>query len=175
MSGPRRRARVLIVTGPGKGKTTSALGVVLRSLGHGKRVLLTRFAKTVHSGELTLLSKAEGLTILAGDRGMTPSKNHPDYLKHVAAARELFDRTRAAAPEFDLVVMDEICGLTSRGMITEDEVAAFLAGLRPDQAAVLTGRGAGLKLLAAADTVSEIACLKHGYARGIAAQEGIEL
>lgn len=174
MSAKSIRARVLVVTGPGKGKTTSAMGVVLRSLGHGKKVLLARFAKTSRSGELEILSRLEGLAILAGDRGMTPPRTHPDYPKHVAAARDLFARTREAAPGYDLLVLDEICGITSRNMLAEDEVTAFLAGLRPDQAAVLTGRGAGLKLLAAADTVSEIGCLKHCYACGVKAQEGME-
>ena len=168
------RARILVITGPGKGKTTSAMGIILRSLAHGRRTLLARFAKTFHSGELAVLENMPGLTILAGDRGMTPPPSHPDYPLHVAAARELFSRVAERAGDADTIVLDEICGITSRGMIDEAEVVAFLKGLRPGQAAVLTGRGAGLDLLAAADTVSEVQNLKHGYARGIAAQPGVE-
>lgn len=167
-------ARVLVITGPGKGKTTAALGMVLRSLSYGEKVLLTRFTKAAHSGELDILGKQPNITILSGKYGMTPPPTSPEYPAHVAAAKELFEATRAAAPANDLIVMDEICGVTARGMVGQDEVAAFVRGLRPDQTVVLTGRGAGEKLLAVADTVSEILCIKHGYQRGINAQKGVE-
>ncbi len=172
---PSGRARILIVTGPGKGKTTAALGIVLRGLATGGKVLLARFTKAAHSGELDILGSLPGMTILSSSRGMTPPAGHPDYPRHVAAARDLFERTRAAAPDHRFIVLDEICGVVARGMLAEDEVAAFLAGLRGDQTAVLTGRGAGPGLIAIADTVSEILCLKHGYARGIEAQRGVEM
>lgn len=170
-SGPR----VLVITGPGKGKTTAACGVILRSAAHGKKTLLTRFAKTTRSGELSIIEKLPEVVIFQGDRGMTPPPTHPDYPLHVAAARKLFDETKARADEFDTIVMDEICGITSRGMIGEGEVVDFLRSLRPEQTVVLTGRGAGVELIAAADTVSEIQCLKHGYMRGLPAQEGVEM
>ncbi len=168
------RARILVITGPGKGKTTAALGIVLRSLGHGKKTLLTRFTKAAPSGELDILSKLPGLTILSGDCGMTPPREHPDYPRHAAAAQFLFAKTRAAAADYECIVMDEICGAVGKDLLREDEVVAFLDTLSPDQIAVLTGRGAGLRLIAAADTVSEISCLKHGYWRGFQAQEGVE-
>lgn len=162
------------MTGPGKGKTTAALGVILRSLSYGRTVLLARFAKARHSGELDILGRFPDVRILGGGLGMTPPPDHPDYPKHALAAREQFAEMRRLAGGFDVVVMDEICGMTSRGMLDEAEVVAFLAGLRPDQCAVLTGRGAGNALIAAADTVSEIGCVKHGFTRGISAQEGVE-
>lgn len=168
------RARILVITGPGKGKTTAALGIALRSLAAGKRVLLTRFAKTRRSGEVDILGGLPGVSILSGSCGMTPPPNHPDFQKHAAEARRLFEETRSRAEEFDLLVMDELCGMTARNMVKEDEAVAFLASLRPDQTAVATGRGAGLKLIAAADTVSEVLSLKHGYAKGVHAQAGVE-
>lgn len=168
------RARVLVITGPGKGKTTAALGMILRSLSYGRRVLLTRFAKARPSGELAVLADMPGMEILSGHFGMTPPPEHPDYPSHVQAARELFDAARRGASEFDLIVLDEICGMVSRDIVAEEEVATLAKSLRPEQSLVLTGRGAGVGLLAVADTVSEIGCVKHGYARGIAAQEGIE-
>lgn len=168
------KARILVITGPGKGKTTAALGVILRSLAYGRKILLTRFCKASPSGELTVFEKFPEITVLSGDRGMTPPPDHPEYPRHVEAARGLFEQTKARAAAYDLIVMDEICGVTARGMISEAEVADFLKNLRPDQAAVLTGRGAGELLVAAADTVSEVECVKHGYEQGIGAQEGIE-
>jgi cob(I)alamin adenosyltransferase len=170
-----QKARVLVFTGNGKGKTTAALGVILRSLSYGKRVLLVRFAKARHSGELDILGKLPGMTILSSRVGMTPAPDHSDYPEHQAVARELFREAERLVPEFDLIVLDEVCGLTSRGVLDERKVAAFAASLAPAQSIILTGRGAGTHLLAVADTVSEILCVKHGYEKGITAQEGIEL
>ncbi len=168
------RARIILITGPGKGKTTSAMGVVLRCLACGKSILLVRFTKVLNSGELDILRDLPGLDILSGVYGMPPPKEHPDYPKHAAAAKELFAKTRAAAARYDAVVLDEICGATDKGMIPEEEVVQFLRQLRPDQTVVLTGRGAGLGLIAAADTVSHVQDLKHGFRKGISAQEGVE-
>ena len=169
------RARVLLFTGPGKGKTTAALGMLLRCAAYGKKILWTRFTKAADSGELRLFDKLGSVTVLAGDCGMTPPPDHPDYPRHVAAARELFERTLAAAPAYDAVFLDEICGVTARGMIAEEAVAAFAQSLGAEQILVLTGRGAGPVLLACADTASEVQCLKHGYRRGVRAQKGVEL
>ncbi len=168
------RARVLVITGPGKGKTTAATGMILRSLSYGKKVLLTRFTKASHSGELDILEKLPGLTIVQGKYGMTPPRTHEDYPKHVKAAQDLFRRMQEMVDDFEVVVMDEICGVTARDMVSEEAVAAFVKGLDGDKTAILTGRGAGNKLLAVADTVSEILSLKHGYMRGISAQKGVE-
>ena len=169
-----KKARIVILTGEGKGKTTSALGMILRALGYGKKVLLVRFCKTAFSGELAVFEKMDGIAIRNGSRGMTPAREHPDYPRHVECARELFSFAETSASEYDMIVMDEICGVVARNMIDEMEVVAFLSRLRPDQAAILTGRGAGARLVEAADTVSEILCVKHGYQEGIEAQEGIE-
>lgn len=169
------KARIVILTGPGKGKTTSALGMILRALGHGKKVLLVRFCKAAFSGELAVLEAMDGIAVRSGECGMTPPPDHPDYPRHVRCARELFACARAEAEKADLIVLDELCGVAARGMIGDDEIVDFLARLRPEQAAILTGRDAGERLVEAADTVSEILCVKHGYQRGIEAQAGIEL
>ncbi len=169
-----RRARIIVITGPGKGKTTSAMGVVLRCLACGKSILLARFTKVANSGELDILRDLPGLDIMSGAYGMTPPKEHPDYPKHAAAARELFAKTCSVAPQYDALVLDEICGVTEKGMVTEEDVVRFLSNLRSDQTVVLTGRGAGLGLIAVADTVSEVQDVKHGFRKGIVAQEGVE-
>ncbi|MCC8164683.1 MAG: cob(I)yrinic acid a,c-diamide adenosyltransferase [Planctomycetes bacterium] len=168
------RARTLIFTGNGKGKTTAMIGVIVRSLGCGKNVLLVRFAKARHSWELDILSTFPGIDIVSGNYGMTPPASHPDFEKHAEAARDLFRQARERADKYDLICLDEICGIVARNMVTEDEVVDFVKSLRPDQAVVMTGRGAGVKLIAVADTVSEVNVVKHGYMRGIEAQEGIE-
>lgn len=172
---PMAKARILVVTGPGKGKTTAALGIAMRSLAGGRRVLLTRFTKAAHSGEVGFLDGMAGLAILGGACGMTPPPEHPDFSRHAEEAARLFAETRRMAGDFDTLILDEMIGVVARGMVPEAEVVAFLSALRPDQVAVLTGRGATPALIAAADTVSEILDIKHGYRRGIHAQEGVEL
>lgn len=169
------KARIVVLTGPGKGKTTSAVGMALRALAHGKTVLIARFCKTAFSGEIAMLEKLAGVTILSGACGMTPPPDHPDHRRHADCARGLFESAKTAAPAFDMVVLDEICGVVARAMIAESEVVEFLHSLRPNQAAILTGRGAGVRLVETADTVSEIRCVKHGFHQGIEAQKGIEL
>ncbi len=172
-----RAARILVLTGDGKGKTTSALGMILRALGHGQRVLLARFCKAAPSGELAALAhftESGLLTVLHGDCGMTPPAEHPDFHRHKEAANALFTGVRAAASGCDLLVLDEVCGAVAKDLLDAEDVVRFLAALRGDQAAVLTGRNACEKILDAADTVSEVVCVRHGYARGIPAQDGIE-
>lgn len=168
------QARILVFTGSGKGKTSAALGIVLRSLAHGKKVLLTRFCKARHSGELDILQTYPGMTIISGTCGMTPPESDPQYPNHRAAAQDLFDNTRDNAAGYDVIVMDEVCGAAAKQLLDDSEVVDFLLGLRPNQIAVLTGRNASPALLAMADTVSEIMCLKHGFDCGIPAQAGVE-
>ncbi len=171
------RPRILVLTGDGKGKTTSALGMVLRALGHGGRVLFVRFCKTAESGELAALAHfVEGgaLVILAGDRGFTPAADHPDFPLHVACARGLFACVGEEAAGFGMIVLDEICGAVARGLLSEGDVLGFLAALRPDQCVVLTGRNASARLVDAADTVSDICCVKHAFRQGIPAMNGVE-
>lgn len=175
--GNAQRARILVLTGGGKGKTTSALGMLLRALGHGHKVLLARFCKAAESGELPVLHslrERRPLIILGGDCGMTPPPDHPDFPKHAACARELFERVRAASRMQDMIILDEVCGAVARGLLAEDSVLQFLDALLPGQSVILTGRGASARLLGAADTASEIRSLKHGHEAGIAAQDGIE-
>lgn len=169
------KARILVITGPGKGKTTAAAGLALRAVARGRAVLITRFAKSGRSGEIDVLSSLSGVSVLSGACGMTPPPGHPDFPRHVAEARRLFRETCSRAARAQTLVLDEICGAVARGLVDEAEVVGFLEGLDGDQVAVLTGRGAGPGLLAVADTVSEILSLKHGYERGIDAQPGVEL
>ncbi|MDR0361641.1 MAG: cob(I)yrinic acid a,c-diamide adenosyltransferase [Planctomycetota bacterium] len=173
-SAKRGRARVLVVTGEGKGKTTAAAGILLRALGPGQKARLVRFAKTAPSGEMAILSALPNLTVVSGDKGMTPPPDDPRFPAHAAAARELFGRASAAAGDFDLIVLDEILGVVARRMIAEGDVLAFLSALRPEQAVILTGRGATPGIIDRADTVSDIASVKHAYDAGIAAEPGIE-
>lgn len=169
-----QRPRILVFTGDGKGKTTAALGMAWRFLGHGKSVLLVRFCKNRPSGETLALAAYPGALILNSTRGMTPPPDHPDYPEHREAARSLLAEAAGAAAKFDLVVFDEVCGAIKRGLLEEASVLAFLDTLASFQTLACTGRGASLGLLARADTASDIIPLKHAYGKGIPAQEGVE-
>ncbi len=98
-----KKARILVLTGDGKGKTTSALGMLLRALGHGQKALLVRFCKAAPSGELAALARfaEEGtLAIRSGDCGMPPQRDHPDFPRHAEAAQRLLATACSAAPEY---------------------------------------------------------------------------
>ncbi len=172
MSG--KKPRIVLITGDGKGKTTSAAGMALRFIAKQGKVLIARFCKTQTSGEIEVLARFDQVEIIASTRGMVPPRNHPDYPQHAAAAEQLFARLQRRAPEFDLLYLDEICVAVACGLLEENAVLEFLDQVGPEQTVILTGRNAGPGLLAKADTASEILCLKHGYRRGIAAERGVE-
>lgn len=170
----RTRPRTLLFTGPGKGKTTAAAGLILRALAAGRLTLLVRFCKAGPSGEVAMLSRFPGLVVLSADCGRTPPADHPDFSRHRAAAGWLLGRAEALAPGFGVVVLDEICGAVARKLVPEAGVLALRGGMRRGQTLVLTGRYASPGLIAAADTVSEILCLKHAFDQGVTAEEGVE-
>lgn len=169
-----KRARILLFTGPGKGKTTAALGTLLRAVGRGGNVLLAQFCKNSPSSELDALAGIPSVTILRGGLGIPPPPTSPNHAEHARAARELFARVEADAEKYTLVILDEVCGAVAKELVPEARVLAFLRALRPDQSVILTGRNATPAFIAAADTVTEMTCLKHCFNRGTAAQEGIE-
>ena len=169
-----KQARILIFTGSGKGKTTAAFGMALRFLARRQKVLIARFCKNKTSGEVESLASFPGVRVISSTHGMTPPPEHPEFPAYAAAAQSVFGAVCDAAPGYDFIVMDEICGAAARGLVNEKDVTDFLKSLHPEQTAALTGRDAGQELMAAADTVSEILCLKHGYSRGIDAQAGVE-
>lgn len=167
-------ARVLLLTGEGKGKTTAALGIILRCVGAGKRVVLVRFCKARSSGELSALQHLPGVRVLNGPCGRPPPVADPAWVQHRAAAQDLWGQARSAAVETECVVLDEACLAAARGLLDAEEVAQWARTQPADHIVVLTGRGAVPELIAAADTVSNIVNIKHGLDAGIAAQPGVE-
>jgi cob(I)alamin adenosyltransferase len=169
--------RTLIFTGDGKGKTTAAFGMVMRAIGHGQRVLIVQFLKSnANSGELKVLTLLPGVEWVQMGRGFVPHPDHADYPAHreMAVAALEFAREHIAAGTHNLIVLDEICGAVARGLIEEDAVLTALADPGRVANIVLTGRSAMPGLIGAADTVTEMQVVKHGYASGIPAQKGVE-
>lgn len=170
--------RILILTGDGKGKTTSAFGMALRALGRGWRVAVVQFIKHEGSGgEVVALRRFPEAEVICSGLGFTPKRaDSPQWTRHEAAAKEGWRQARRLLqdPAVGLVVLDEIFYPVRFGMIDADELAACLQELPEGKVAVLTGRNAPERLLRVADTVSQIECVKHALQSGVAAQEGFE-
>jgi cob(I)alamin adenosyltransferase len=173
-----RRGLILINTGPGKGKTTAALGTALRAVGNGMRVLMLQFLKgSWHYGELDAAEAfGEKFVLKQMGRGFVKvggAKTDPEDIRLVEAA---WAEAREAiySGEWDMVILDEINYAISYKMLDPEVVAAALRG-RPEMVhVILTGRSAHPLLVEMADTVTEMREVKHAYEKGILAQRGIE-
>jgi cob(I)alamin adenosyltransferase len=171
------RGRVLIFTGDGKGKTTAALGMALRAYGHGIAVILVQFVKSDKAtGEFTALSGLAGVEIRVAGLGFVPPQRDPSFAAHCRAAEEGLAIAGEAvrSGRYGLVILDEICYAVARKLVAEASILGLIREAAPGVTVVLTGRGATEGLIAAADTVSEIRAVKHGFDSGRKAQKGVE-
>ncbi|MBU4372437.1 MAG: cob(I)yrinic acid a,c-diamide adenosyltransferase [Proteobacteria bacterium] len=169
--------RILIFTGDGKGKTTAALGMVLRAHGHAIPVSAIQFVKSdTETGEFAALKAMAGVEIYVTGLGFVPRPTDPRFADHRRAAEEglRIAGEAASSGRYGMVVLDEICTAVTLNLLAEDAVLALLREAAPDCTVVLTGRGATEGLIQAADTVSEVRCIKHGFDSGRKAQKGVE-
>jgi cob(I)alamin adenosyltransferase len=173
-----RQGLLLINTGPGKGKTTAALGTALRAVGNGMRVLMLQFFKgSWHYGELDAVeSFRENFVLKQMGRGFVKvggAETDPEDIRLVQAA---WAEAREAiySGDWDMVILDEINYAISYGMLDAAVVAEALRGRPAMVHVILTGRNAHPLLVELADTVTEMREVKHAYQKGIPAQRGIE-
>jgi cob(I)alamin adenosyltransferase len=169
------RGYVQVYTGDGKGKTTAALGLALRASGHGMRTYIGQFMKGQDYGELHTLREHPYITIEQyGDpRCIRREEITPE---HVAQARQGLERARKVmlSGQYDIIVLDEVNVAIWFGLLSVDDVLAFL-DQRPEHIEViLTGRHAPQELIERADLVTEMQEVKHYYQRGVTARKGIE-
>jgi cob(I)alamin adenosyltransferase len=170
---------VQVYTGDGKGKTTAALGLALRATGHGMRTYIGQFMKGQHYGELDALRDHPLITVEQyGDvRCIRREEVTPE---HVAQARRGLERARQAmlglspGGRYDVVVLDEVNVSIWFGLLTVEEVLAFLDERPAHVEVILTGRRAPQELVERADLVTEMRQVKHYYQQGVAARKGIE-
>ena len=170
------RGLLIVITGNGKGKSTSAFGTVARALGHGFKVGVCQFIKSrTDTGEEAFLGKQPGVEWHVLGDGFTWDTQ--DSEQDIATAeRGWAVATRMLAdPEYQLVVLDELTYLLSYGYLDSDAVLDALAQRPLTQHVIVTGRGATDALIELADTVSIIADEKHAYRAGVKAQAGIDL
>jgi cob(I)alamin adenosyltransferase len=169
--------RILIFTGDGKGKTTSALGMALRAHGHGIPIAVIQFVKAdTRTGEYAALKKMENIETVMTGIGFVPGATDPRFADHCRAAEKGLQVAAdyLKSGQYGLVILDEVCVAVSLNLISEESVMEIIRQAAPGITIVLTGRGAPQGLIEIADTVSEIRVIKHGYDSGIKAQKGVE-
>ncbi len=172
-----RKGLVIVYTGPGKGKTTASLGMAIRALGHGMKVLIVQFLKSAEYGEHKVLKKLQGIDLYIGGKGFCRvcGDNLP-FSEHKSFAQNSLSYAYSAviSAKYDMVVLDEINCATSVKLIKVSEVMKLIRNKPENLHLVLTGRGAPKSVVKAADLVSEIIDIKHSYAKGVQAQVGVE-
>jgi cob(I)alamin adenosyltransferase len=166
---------LLVLTGNGKGKSSSAFGMVARMLGYGRRVAIFQFIKGADNvGERAFFSALPGVIWEKCGEGFTWETQSRE--RDIAAARAGWEKAKAALqdPDIALVVLDELTYLVTYRYLELEEIMPVLEARPPMQHVVITGRSAHKTLVDAADTVSAIADVKHAFRDGIRAQEGID-
>ena len=167
---------LIVHTGTGKGKSTAAFGLILRALGHGWRVGVVQFGKGAWaSGERTALERfADLVSWHTLGEGFTWETQ--DRTRDVAAAARAWDKALElmADDRIKLLVLDELNIALRYDHLPLAEVVAALAARRDDLHVVVTGRNAKPEMIAAADLVTEMQAVKHHFAAGVKAQQGIE-
>ena len=164
--------------GEGKGKTTAAMGLALRALGHGRRVLIAQFLKDGRSGELTVLKNlsgalvAESVPIADFTFRMTPEQVAETKRQQAAQLDSLFSMVTSKKP--DMVVFDELAMAMQLCLVDMGAAWRLIDEALKSGEVVLTGRYAPQELIRRADYVSEIVKHRHPYDLGLPAREGVE-
>jgi cob(I)alamin adenosyltransferase len=171
------KPRILLFTGHGKGKTTAALGMAFRASGHGMRTCIIQFIKGDTSvGEVLAAAVSTAVKIYPTGMGFTPPREDSRFEQHRAAAQAGLHKAAEVlkSHHYPIVVLDEICTAVSSGLIDEEQVKELCAKAPHGSCLVLTGRDATPALIALADTVTEMRCVKHALLSGRIAQDGVE-
>ena len=176
MSEKENKGLLMVFTGNGKGKTTAALGLAFRALGHGQRVAVIQFIKgSWHYGELESAGRfPDLLDFHVMGRGFTWKSDDLD--KDIAKAREAWQFACRLMGEnrHQLIILDELTYLVTYKMITEEELLKGLAARPAGMNVAVTGRDASAGLIEAANLVTEMREIKHPFQQGIKARKGVE-
>jgi cob(I)alamin adenosyltransferase len=173
-SATQERGLLIVITGNGKGKSTSGFGTVARAIGHGLNAAVVQYIKgTWACGERTLLENA-GVDFYVMGTGFT--WNTQDKEKDIAAAQEVWIKSKELLKDksIDLVLLDEITYMLAYKYIELDEVLTALKNRPVNQHVIITGRACHRDVIELADTVSEVQSIKHAFDNGIKAQKGID-
>lgn len=170
------RGVLILLTGNGKGKSSSGFGMVLRALGYDHSVGVVQFIKGVQlSGEeIFLKEKMPHVDFYQMGTGFT--WNTQDRSSDIAAAERTWEQASRMLqdPSLDLVLLDELTYMIAYKYLDEDMIIEALKNRPPEQSVIVTGRGGGSKLREICDTVSEVKEVKHAYNAGVKARKGVD-
>ena len=176
VTGPRiDKGLVIVNTGKGKGKTTAAMGVLVRAWGRGMNVIMFQFIKhsTANFGEQRAAQKM-GIEVRSMGAGFTWRSKDLDQSADLARAQWEDCKEAIASGEYDVIVLDEFTYPMHYGWLDTSEVIEILKARSEMQHVIITGRNAPEELMEYADLVTEMNVVKHPYQQGIKAQPGIE-
>ena len=172
----KRQGVVLVHTGEGKGKSSSAFGVAFRAAGWGMKVCVIQFIKGKwKTGEERAARQFDNIEWHALGDGFTWDTKNP--AQDIKTSREIWElcKAKVRSEEFDLVLFDEINYCSGYGWISGEEIANFIRDEKPKwMHIILTGRNAAAEVIEVADTVTEMKMIKHAYQSDIPATQGIE-
>ncbi len=175
----QRQGLTVVITGNGKGKTTSALGMALRACGHGMKVCIIQFMKgDLYAGEWDGIKLLKGdIELISTGKGFCGIQGNPySWEEHRANAQDAVDlvREKIAAGTYELLILDEINNAVKLNLVDLEQVLDLLEKKPPMLHLVLTGRDAHPQVVELADTVSEVCEIKHAYRKDIEPQPGID-
>jgi cob(I)alamin adenosyltransferase len=175
MSTASRKGMLIVNTGDGKGKSSSAFGVMLRAVARGWKVIVVQFIKSDkwQTGEKKMAEQL-GVTWITGGDGFTWESDDMDAT--IQAARDAWDSATDAitSGDYDLVILDEATYPVTFGWIDADRVVEVLEGRPVHVNVIITGRDADQRLIDIADTVTEMRKVKHAFDAGIVARKGLD-
>lgn len=167
---------IMVITGNGKGKTTSAFGQALRAVGQGYKVCIIQFMKGRKYGEILAIEKyIPNISIFQCGLDTFVTKDNPSP-EDVELAKQGMEKAREVLKEqkYDMIILDEINVAVDFKLVPEQEVIDLLKIKSPESTLILTGRYASDKIMKIADTVSDVTEVKHHYYAGVKGQAGIE-
>ncbi|MEZ5572678.1 MAG: cob(I)yrinic acid a,c-diamide adenosyltransferase [Halioglobus sp.] len=170
------RGVAVMLTGDGKGKSSSAFGMVMRALGYGQKVGVVQFIKgeQLSGEEIYLKEHCPQVTFYQMGTGFTWDTQ--DRSGDIAAAIRTWQVAKEMLrdPGYDLVVLDELTYMIAFDYLPQDEIIHAISDRPDNQSVVVTGRGGGSALQGVMDTVSEVREVKHAFRAGIMARKGVD-
>ncbi|MEZ4601324.1 MAG: cob(I)yrinic acid a,c-diamide adenosyltransferase [Syntrophotaleaceae bacterium] len=172
------RGLIVVITGNGKGKTTSALGMAVRACGHGLRTCIVQFMKgDLYAGEWDGVRQLDKVELISTGKGFCGIQGNPyPFEEHRANAQEAIRlvKEKMASGNFDILILDEINNALKLKLVDPEQVLEILQDKPPLMHLILTGRDAHPRVIELADTVSEVREIKHAYRKDIEPQPGID-
>jgi len=166
----------ILLTGNGKGKSSSAFGMVLRALGYGHKVGVVQFIKgeQLSGEEIYIKDRCPEVAFYQMGTGFT--WNTQDRSTDIAAAEKtwIFAEKLLRDPKMDLVILDELTYMLAYNYLDEDSILKSITQRPIEQSVVITGRGGGSRIREIMDTVSEVKDIKHAFNAGIKARKGVD-